>query len=300
VARSIRSYVADVQIDVRDRAGSQTVWSFDEYYSSIQTAFRKAKGYFTTPDVYTSLVLTPGLREYTLPSYVEGIRAIEYGIGDSGSSQPGSRWESLRAWRQVPATETNILYVDGDFANFNTRVYYNRDLTVPPVEVTAATQVSSTASFVAIRIAATSVPPVGQTGYPVELWEPLVPFHVQWGGTGEVMRVDSVTMTGFAEVHRGLFATGPVPNSLTYGIGVVHDTPQALCPFIPFDHVDDFVIAQAKRELMVYRLNDAESEAGRNIAPLAREFAEEADKARTKYSPRKVARVFTQRLQNRR
>jgi hypothetical protein len=293
MARSIRQFISDTKIDLRDVSGSQNVWTFDEYYSSFQAAFRKAKGYFTVPDVHTSIVLGTGQREYFLPPYVTGIRAIDYAIGAVVDSSITS-WRPLRAYRHLQAQDTNYLHVDGDFPNAATRIYYERDLTVPPVEVTSGTLVNSTQSFIPVRI----VNPTGTTGYPIAEWTALVPFHVQLDN--EIMRVDSVALTGFAEVRRGMFGTSPLVNSLSYGIGFAHDTPGALSPYIAYDHADEFLYAQAKRELALYRMNDAETEANRNLATLAGEWQREADQAKQRYSPRKIPRVFTQRLTDRR
>ncbi len=293
MARSIRGFAQQLSVELRDTAGSQTIWTPQEQYLAVQEAFRKGQGYFPVPDVYYSLVLSTGLKEYVLPSEVKNIRAIDYGVNAVDSSSRNT-WYQLMGWRHVPADRTNLLYIQHDFPNLPARVYYEHDLSIPPLEVTSSAAITSTQGW--IPVAAYT-----NNGDFPQAWLPQLPTYIQANGIGgEIMRVEAVTATSFTGVTRGYFGSNPEANSLQWGIGVAQNSLVVLTPYIEYDRADEFIITQAKRELYMYRMNDAEEEAQKNIAMLAAQYGQEAADIKNKYAPSHIPRIATQRFSPRR
>lgn len=129
-------------------------------------------------------------------------------------------------------------------------------------------------------------------------WLPWLPAYVQIGD--EVVKVGAVTATSFTGVQRGYFGTAPMSNSLSFGVGIAHDTGVAITPYIHYDHADKFLISKIKYELMFVRMQDAEGEANRNIAVMAAEYGRQAEDAKRNYNPEKTPRVMTMRFTPRR
>ena len=285
MARSVRSFIDELSIAVRDTAGSRPLWTFGEKYQAIQNAFDKAKGYFPYPAVYESLTLVPGIGVYALPQYVKDIRLVEYGpLATRFSGQP-EVWNPITHYRQVQTQYTNLLYLHGSarLDEGPMRIHHDRDLQSIPVEATFSIgPITATQNYI----------PVAQSnGDFRRQWVPLLPTHLQIGE--EVIRVEAVTATSFTGIYRGALNTSPRFNSLANGIGLLHSTLGALTPYIVEDAADEFIAAQAKRELFLIRMVNAPAEDARNVALLAAEYGREAEAQKTRYSPPASPRTMT-------
>lgn len=276
--RSVRDIIADLDIELRDTSGSQNIWTFNEKYRAIQEGFRRGRGFFRIPDVYSSLRLAAGQREYALPNYVRNVRGVDV---DNLAVIPGNsssliEWRPLRNWHMLPSAETNRLWIENDYPGANVRVYYENELIVPPVEASLWSNVTSTQTYI----------PVANTNT-FKRYEWPQPGYVVINQ--EVIRYEIVTATSFTGLTRGMYNTGPrasslgaVMDSMARGLGFAHQSNVAVTPWValPGGSLDQYLNDVARQQLYLYRMNDADTESSRNAAALSQEFGRQADEQR--------------------
>lgn len=281
MARSVRSLITDLNIALRDTAGSQNIWPYTEKYQAVQEAVRKARPHFKLQDVYTSLVIGSG-GVYALPNYVENVVRVDVaGVGLANSLNPV--WQPVRNYVFHPSSETRTLYIEHPRSTQNARVFYTREIPLLPVETSLAANVDATQGYI----------PVINTGTEfLRAWAPLMPTYIQLGA--EIIRVEVVTATSFTGIIRGALGTSPQANSLATGLGYAWTSNQAISPVLPDPYPEDFVLAQAKRELMLMRLNDVAGDEQRDVATLAAEYGRDAEAIRQRQGVRNVPRVMQQ------
>lgn len=294
--RSLREWSEELDIVLRDTSGSQQIWPFTEKYRALQEGFRQARGHFRIPDVYSSLELASGVHEYTLPSHIAHIRQVDYNDVSTSSADAANAWKPLRSWWLVPAVETNRLWVQEEHPGAALRIYHERDVAIPPVEMSLWTNVTATNMFI----------PVANTAS-FRRWNWPTPGYVVL--EQEIIKYELVTATSFTGLSRGMFNTAPRANSLgavttsmARGLGFAHSSNLAVTPWVPLPAgaLDQYIGNVARQQLYLYRMNDADSEGGRVAAQLAQEYGRQAEEVRRRNRPFKWPRVAQQRWPRRR
>ena len=298
--RSVRDWASDLATALRDTAGSQPIWSFTERYLALQEGFRQARGHFSLPDVYTSLTLVAGVREYGLPRDVRRVSGIDYNNTISLNPTAASTyiaWKPLRTWHMLPSVETNRLWIENEYPGANLRIYFERDVEVPPVEMSLWTNITATNMFI----------PVANT-------TPFRPY--EWPMPGyviieqEVIKYELVTASSFTGLTRGMFNTAPRANSLgavttsmARGLGYAHSSNLAVTPFLPLPpggSLDQYISNVARQQLYLYRMNDLDSEGNRVVATLAAEYGRQSAEILRRNRPFNWPRAMTIRFPRRR
>lgn len=274
--RSLRDWVSDLDTGLRDTSGSQTIWSTGEKLLALREGFRQARGHFRVPEVYTSLTLVAGVREYGLPRDVRHVAGIDY--NNTISLQPTAAstyiaWKPLRTWHVLPSAETNRLWIENEYPGANLRIYYEKDVEVPPVEVSLWTNITATNTF---------IPVANTTAFRTYEWP--MPGYVVI--EQEVIKYELVTATSFTGLTRGMFNTAPRANSLgnvmdsmARGLGYAHSSNLVITPWMLLPQggaLDQYVMNVARQQLYLYRMNDTDSEGNRAVAQLAAEFGRQA------------------------
>ena len=285
MGRSAREYIQQLEIELGDvqldpstllpTAGSNPTWTFSEKHAALRRAVGDARGFFITREVYFSLSINAGIREYVLPSEVQGIRQIETAATPTGYSVYPT-WNNLTSWRHSPTAHTNLLYLDGEPRTGVGRIYHERPVPLIPTEATLATAVLVGASFIPITPSLT---------FPRE-WTPLTPLYVRLDN--EIIRVDTVANSFMLGVTRGYFGTVAAEHAV-----------QAVDPYLPDHDGENYLGYRTMYLLMLSRLNKADAENSRTVATQAAEYGRLAEAEKRVHHSRHLPRRFTTHLPRR-